>query len=105
VAGAARALAGAVHDRPAARGGWQPVAAYDVLVANLDPTLDRTPAPSTPEPLLEFSPDGLTTAEVALPSRETFSRMFEASRSISCEAPADEAKARVAEPTRTRAST
>jgi 2-hydroxychromene-2-carboxylate isomerase len=47
-------------------GGWQPVAAYDVLVANLDPTLDRTPAPSTPEPLLEFFADGLTTAEVAL---------------------------------------
>lgn len=47
-------------------GGWQPVAAYDVLVANLDPTLDRTPAPATPEPLLEFFADGLTTAEVAL---------------------------------------
>jgi 2-hydroxychromene-2-carboxylate isomerase len=46
-------------------GGFQPVEAYDVLVANLDPTLDRTPAPETPEPLLERFPDGLTTQEVA----------------------------------------
>lgn len=47
-------------------GGWQPLAAYDVLVANLDPTLERTLAPPTPEPLFEFFPDGLTTAEAAL---------------------------------------
>ena len=46
-------------------GGFQPVEAYDVLVANLDPTLDREPAPETPEPLLERFPDGLTTQEVA----------------------------------------
>jgi predicted DsbA family dithiol-disulfide isomerase len=46
-------------------GGWQPVLAYDVLLANLDPTLRRTPPPETPEPLLDFFPDGLTTAEVA----------------------------------------
>ncbi len=47
-------------------GGWQPVLAYDVLLANLDPTLERTPPPDTPEPLLEHFADGLTTAEVAL---------------------------------------
>ena len=47
-------------------GGWQPLAAYDVLLANLEPTLERTPAPPTPEPLFEFFADGLTTAEVAL---------------------------------------
>lgn len=47
-------------------GGWQPLAAYDVLLANLEPTLERTPAPPTPEPLFEFFGDGLTTAEVAL---------------------------------------
>jgi 2-hydroxychromene-2-carboxylate isomerase len=47
-------------------GGWQPLLAYDVLLANLDPTLERVPAPTSPEPLLEFFPDGLTTAEVAL---------------------------------------
>jgi predicted DsbA family dithiol-disulfide isomerase len=46
-------------------GGWQPVLAYDVLIANLDPSLPRTPAPESPEPLLAHFPDGLTTAEVA----------------------------------------
>lgn len=46
-------------------GGWQPLPAYDVIVANLDPTLERTPPPVTPEPLLEYFPDGLATAEVA----------------------------------------
>jgi hypothetical protein len=46
-------------------GGFQPVEAYDVLIANLDPTLRREPAPPTPEPLLEWFPDGLTTQEVA----------------------------------------
>ncbi len=46
-------------------GGWQPVLAYDVIVANLDPTLHRTPPPETPVPLFEFFPDGLTTAEIA----------------------------------------
>ncbi len=47
-------------------GGFQPVEAYDVLVANLDPTLRREPPPDTPAPLLERFPDGLTTQEVAL---------------------------------------
>jgi predicted DsbA family dithiol-disulfide isomerase len=46
-------------------GGFQPVEAYDVLIANLDPTLHREPPPETPEPLLERFPDGLTTQEVA----------------------------------------
>lgn len=46
-------------------GGWQPVLAYDVLIANLDPTIVRTPPPETPEPLLRRFSDGLTTAEVA----------------------------------------
>jgi 2-hydroxychromene-2-carboxylate isomerase len=46
-------------------GGWQPSLAYDVLLANLDPMLVRTPPPETPEPLLARFPDGLTTAEVA----------------------------------------
>jgi predicted DsbA family dithiol-disulfide isomerase len=46
-------------------GGFQPVEAYDVLVANLDPTLAREPAPDTPEPLLQRFPGGLTTQEVA----------------------------------------
>jgi len=46
-------------------GGWQPVLAYDVLLANLDPSLERTPTPATPEPLLDHFAYGLTTAEVA----------------------------------------
>jgi 2-hydroxychromene-2-carboxylate isomerase len=52
-------------DRRLVAGGWQPVMAYDVLVANLAPTLVREPPPETPEPLLERFPGGLTTAEVA----------------------------------------
>jgi predicted DsbA family dithiol-disulfide isomerase len=46
-------------------GGFQPIGAYDVLIANLDPSLERRPAPETPAPLLERFPDGLTTQEVA----------------------------------------
>jgi protein-disulfide isomerase-like protein with CxxC motif len=46
-------------------GGFQPVEAYDVLIANLDPHIDRRSAPDTPAPLFEFFPDGLTTQEVA----------------------------------------
>jgi predicted DsbA family dithiol-disulfide isomerase len=46
-------------------GGFQPVDAYDVLVANLDPTLDRRPEPEDPAPLLDHFRDGLTTQEVA----------------------------------------
>jgi 2-hydroxychromene-2-carboxylate isomerase len=46
-------------------GGWQPILAYDVVMANLDPTIARTAPPDTPEPLLERFGDGLTTAEVA----------------------------------------
>ncbi|HTW11846.1 MAG TPA: DsbA family protein [Solirubrobacteraceae bacterium] len=46
-------------------GGMQTIEAYDVLVANLDPTLDRRPEPDDPAELLEFFRAGLTTAEVA----------------------------------------
>jgi 2-hydroxychromene-2-carboxylate isomerase len=46
-------------------GGFQPVEAYDVLVANLDPSIARTEPPDGPAPLLEHFPDGLTTQEVA----------------------------------------
>jgi predicted DsbA family dithiol-disulfide isomerase len=46
-------------------GGFQPVEAYDLLVANLDPTLERQAVPETPAPLLERFPGGLTTQEVA----------------------------------------
>jgi DSBA-like thioredoxin domain len=46
-------------------GGFQPVEAYDVLIANLDPTLDRKLPPENPGPLLEHFEFGLTTQEVA----------------------------------------
>ena len=46
-------------------GGFQPVEAYDVLIANLDPTLHREPPPETPEPVLDYFPLGVTTQEVA----------------------------------------
>jgi 2-hydroxychromene-2-carboxylate isomerase len=46
-------------------GGFQPVEAYDVLIANLDPGLDRREPPGTPAPLLEYFAGGLTTQEVA----------------------------------------
>lgn len=46
-------------------GGFQPVEAYDVVVANLDPTLDRALAPESPLEVLERFPDGLVTQEIA----------------------------------------
>jgi hypothetical protein len=46
-------------------GGFQPVEAYDVLIANLDPGLERRGEPASPEALLEYFPEGLTTQEVA----------------------------------------
>jgi predicted DsbA family dithiol-disulfide isomerase len=46
-------------------GGFQPVEAYDVLIANLDPALAREPVPHSPAPLLQHFTDGLTTQEVA----------------------------------------
>jgi 2-hydroxychromene-2-carboxylate isomerase len=46
-------------------GGFQPVEAYDVLLANLDPTLDRTPPPEDPLEALQALPYPLVTSEVA----------------------------------------
>ncbi len=46
-------------------GGFQPVEAYDVLIANLDPTLSRAPAAEDPRAVLERFPYGLTTQEIA----------------------------------------
>ena len=46
-------------------GGFQPVEAYDVLIANLDPTLERRPPAEDPVEVLSAFPDALTTAEVA----------------------------------------
>jgi protein-disulfide isomerase-like protein with CxxC motif len=46
-------------------GGFQPVEAYDVLIANLDPTLPRREPPADPGLLLDEFGAGLTTQEVA----------------------------------------
>jgi hypothetical protein len=46
-------------------GGFQPVEAYDVAIANLDPALERRPAPADPLEALEALPYGLSTQEVA----------------------------------------
>jgi protein-disulfide isomerase-like protein with CxxC motif len=46
-------------------GGFQPIEAYDVVVANLDPTLERRPPAEDPVEVLSAFPYALTTAEVA----------------------------------------
>jgi predicted DsbA family dithiol-disulfide isomerase len=46
-------------------GGFQPVEAYDVVIANLEPTLGRQAPPEDPGPLLDYFDFGLTTQEVA----------------------------------------
>ena len=61
----APSLVFARDERRLEAGGFQPVEAYDVLLANLDPTLERTPPPEDPlEALIPFS-HGLTTYEIA----------------------------------------
>ena len=47
-------------------GGFQPIEAYDVIVANLNPELDRRAVPDDAGELLDAFPLGLTTQEVAL---------------------------------------
>jgi hypothetical protein len=47
-------------------GGFQPLEAYDVCLANLDPTLDRRPPVTDVAELLAEFPWGITTREVAL---------------------------------------
>jgi hypothetical protein len=46
-------------------GGFQTIEAYDVLVANLDPTLDRQDPPVHALEALRRFPDGLVTQELA----------------------------------------
>jgi 2-hydroxychromene-2-carboxylate isomerase len=46
-------------------GGFQPIEAYDVVVANLDPTLERRPPAEDPAEILAAFPLGLVTQEVA----------------------------------------
>lgn len=46
-------------------GGFQTIEAYDVLVANLDPTLTRQAPSENPLEILEPFPEGLVTQEIA----------------------------------------
>src|SRR4051812_1900121 len=46
-------------------GGFQPIEAYDVVIANLDPTLERRPPAEDPVEVLSAFPFALATAEVA----------------------------------------
>lgn len=46
-------------------GGFQPFEAYDLALANLDPTLERRSPPQDALTALRAFPEGLTTAEVA----------------------------------------
>ncbi len=63
-------------------GGFQTIEAYDVLIANLDPTLERQAPPEQAIDALRRFPDGLVTAEVAailaqnnqLPDRDSAER-------------------------------
>jgi 2-hydroxychromene-2-carboxylate isomerase len=63
-------------------GGFQTIEAYDVLIANLDPTLERQAPPEQAIDTLRRFPDGLVTAEVAailaqnnqLPDRDSAER-------------------------------
>src|SRR3954463_1219245 len=52
-------------DRRLEAGGFQPVEAYDVCIANLDPALQRRAATEDAAEGLQAFPDGVTTAEVA----------------------------------------
>jgi 2-hydroxychromene-2-carboxylate isomerase len=53
-------------DQRLVAGGWQPLAAYDVIVANLDPTLSCRHGAEDAAELLRALPYGLATREVAL---------------------------------------
>jgi protein-disulfide isomerase-like protein with CxxC motif len=63
-------------------GGFQTIEVYDVLIANLDPTLERHAPPDHAIEALQLFPDGLVTAEVAailaqnnqLPDRDSAER-------------------------------
>jgi 2-hydroxychromene-2-carboxylate isomerase len=53
-------------DQRLVAGGYQPLAAYDLCVANLDPTISSRPEAENVGELLQEFPYGITTREVAL---------------------------------------
>ncbi len=56
-------------DRTLEAGGFQPIEAYDVCMANLDPSGSRREVPDDPAEVLREFPMGLTTQEVAVVMR------------------------------------
>jgi len=52
-------------DRVLEAGGMLPTEAYEVAIANLDPSVERRDPPESPAEALTAFPSGLTTAEVA----------------------------------------
>jgi 2-hydroxychromene-2-carboxylate isomerase len=54
-----------VNGKSLEAGGFQPVEAYDVVIANLDPTLERRQPPEDVTEALQAFPLGLTTQELA----------------------------------------
>ncbi len=52
-------------DRRLEAGGFQPIEAYDLALANLAPQLDRAPPATDPLALLRAAPHALTTREIA----------------------------------------
>jgi 2-hydroxychromene-2-carboxylate isomerase len=88
-------------------GGFQTIEAYDVLIANLDPTLERQAPPEQAIDALRRFPDGLVTAEVAailaqnnqLPDRDAAERALielSGAGAVHREALADDALWRIA---------
>lgn len=55
----------AADGRSLEAGGFQPIEAYDVCIANLDTSLSRRPPADDVDEILAAFPDGLTTLEVA----------------------------------------
>ncbi|MCW2972052.1 MAG: hypothetical protein JWN72_325 [Thermoleophilia bacterium] len=47
-------------------GGMQPLEAYDVLITNLDPSIERAAAPDHARAIVDRFPEGVVTQEVAL---------------------------------------
>lgn len=55
----------AADDRVIEAGGMLPTEAYEMAIANLDPSMERRDPPESPGDALAAFPNGLTTAEVA----------------------------------------
>ena len=75
-------------------GGFQPLEAYDVCLANLAPELERRPQPETAADVLTAFPDGLTSREVAAVMAERLGRVDHRAAEASLTEAVAEGKAR-----------